>query len=88
MHIHVLKNSDLNKNLCYPKPPFLTDSQLLLSPNVKHILSSSLFNLVINISNIALRSTSITPASITCKLCNNSYESVGFGFYICQWVND
>ena len=34
-----------------------------------------------NILNITLRSTSITPAIITWRHYNNSYESVGFGFY-------
>ena len=81
-HIHLLKKPGaLNKFLCDPDHPLLTDTQLLLSPNVNHILSSSSFCLVSNISNIALRSTSLTPAIITCRHYNNSYESVGFGFY-------
>ena len=81
-HIHLLqKPGDLNKFLCDPDHPLLTDTQLLLSPNVKHILSSSSFCLVSNISNITLRSTSITPAIITCRHYNNSYKSIGFGFY-------
>ena len=81
-HIHLLKKpGDLNKYLCDPDHPLLTDTQLLLSPNVNHTLSSSSFCLVSNISNITLRSTSITPAIITCRHYNNSYESVGFGFY-------
>ena len=81
-HIHSLrKPGDLNKYLCDPDHPLVTDTQLLLSPNVKHILSSASFCLVSNISNITLRSTSITPAIITCSHYNNSYESVGFGFY-------
>ena len=81
-HIHLLKKpGDLNKYLCDPDHPLLPDTQLLISPNVKHILSSNSFCLVSNISNITLRSTSITPANITCRHYNNSYESVGFGFY-------
>ena len=81
-HIHLVqKPGDLNKYLCDPDHPLLTDTQLLLSPNVNHILSSNSFCLVSNISNITLRSTSITPANITCRHYNNSYESVGFGFY-------
>ena len=81
-HSHLLKKpGDLNKYLCDPDRPLLTDTQLLLSPNVNHILSSSSFCLVSNISNMTLRSTSITPAVITCRQYNNSYESVGFGFY-------
>ena len=80
--IHLLKTSgDLNKYLCDSNHPLLPDTQLLLSPNVNHILSSNSFCLVSNISNITLRSTSITPAIITCRHYNNSYESVGFGFY-------
>ena len=81
-HIHLLKKpGDLNKYLCDQDHPLLTDTQLLLSPNVNHILSSTSFCLVSKISNITLRSTSITPAIITCRHYNNSYESVGFGFY-------
>ena len=81
-HIHLLKKpGGLNKYLCDPDYPLLTDTQLLLSPNVNHILSADSFCLVSNISNITLRSTSITPANITCRHYNNSYESVGFGFY-------
>ena len=80
--IHLLKElGDLDKYLCDPDHPLLTDTQLLLSPKVNHILSSSSFCLVSNISNITLRSASITPAIITCRHYNNSYESVGFGFY-------
>ena len=80
-HIHSLnKSDDLNKYLCNPNH-LSSDTQLLLSPNVNHILSSNSFCLVSNISNIILRSTSITPAIITCKYYNNSYESIGFGFY-------
>ena len=76
----VNKSGDLNKYLCNPDH-LSSDTQLLLSPNVNHILSSNSFCLVSNISNITLRSTSITPAIITCRHYNNSYESVGFGFY-------
>ena len=80
-HIHsVNKSGDLNKYICNPDH-LSSDTQLLLSPNVNHILSSNSFCLVSNISNITLRSTSITPAIITCRHYNNSYESVGFGFY-------
>ena len=61
------KPEDLNKHLCDPDHPLLKDTQLLLSPNVNHILSSNYFCLVSNISNITLRSTSITPAIITCR---------------------
>ena len=79
---HLLKKpGDLNKYLCTSDHHLQTDTQLLLSPNVNHILSSNSFCLVSNISNITLRSTSITPAIITCRHYNNSYESVGFGFY-------
>ena len=81
-YIHSLhKPGDLNKFLCDPDHPLLPDTQLFLSPNITHILSSSFFCLVSNISNITLHSTSITPANITCRHYNNSYESVGFGFY-------
>ena len=81
-HIHLLKKpGDLSKYLCDPDHPLLTDTQLLLSSNVSHILFSSSFCLVSNISNIILCSTSKTPAIITCRHYNNSYESVGFGFY-------
>ena len=81
-YIHLLKKpDDLNKYLCEPDHPLLQDNQLILSTNVDHILSSSSFCLVSNISNITLRSSSITPAIITCRHYNNSYESVGFGFY-------
>ena len=81
-HINLLnKPGDLNKYLCDPDHHLLPDTQLLLSPNVNYILFSNSFCLVSNISNITLRSTSITPAIITCRHYNNSYESVGFGFY-------
>ena len=80
-HIHsVNKSGDLNKYICNPDH-LSSDTQLLLSPNVNHILSSNSFCLVSNILNITLRSTSITPGNITCRHYNNSYESVGFGFY-------
>ena len=80
--VHLLKKpDDLYKYLCDQEHPLLPDTQLFLSPNVNHILSSNSFCLVSNISNITLRSTSITPAIITCRHYNNNYESVGFGFY-------
>ena len=56
-------------------------SQLLLKSDVHHILSSSSFCLVSNTLNITILSTSETPATITCSHHNNSYVSVGFGFY-------
>ena len=81
-HVHLLKKpGELCKYLCDQEHPLLPDTQLFLSPNVNHILSSNCFCLVSNISNITLRSTSITPAIITCRHYNNNYESVGFGFY-------
>ena len=81
-YIHSLKKpGDLNKYLCDPDHPLQPNTQLLLSPHVKYVLSSSSFCLVSNISNITLCSTSITPAIITCRHYNNSFESVGFGFY-------
>ena len=81
-HIHLLQEpGDLNKYLCDPDHPLLPNTQLLLSPNVNHILSADSFCLVSNISNITLCSTSMTLATITCRHYNNSYESVGFGFY-------
>ena len=77
-----LTESDaLNSYLCDPDCSLLPDTQLLLSSDVHHILSSSSFCLVTNISNITLRSTSKTPATMTCNHHNNSYVSVGFGFY-------
>ena len=75
------KSESLNNYLCgqdYSLPP---DTQLLLSTDVQHILASSFFCLVSNTSNITIRSTSETPATITCSHHNNSYVSVGFGFY-------
>ena len=81
-HVHLLKKpGELCKYLCDQEYPLLPDTQLFLSPNINHILFSNCFCLVSNISNITLRSTSITPAIITCRHYNNNYESVGFGFY-------
>ena len=83
LHIKSLPYSstgDLKKYLSDPNHPLLWDTQLLLSPNVDHILSSNSF-FVSNISNIILSSTPIIPTVITCRHYNNSYESVGFGFY-------
>ena len=71
----------LNSYLCDQDYSLLPDTQLLLSTDVQHILSSSSFCLVSNTSNITIRSTSETPATITCSHHNNSYVSVGFGFY-------
>ena len=78
----LLTESDsLNNYLCSPDCSLLRDTQLLLSTDVQHILSSTSFCLVSNTSNITIRSTSETPATITCCHHNNSYVSVGFGFY-------
>ena len=71
----------LNNYLCDPNQSLLPDAQLLLSSDVHHILASSSFCLVSNTSNITIRSTSETPATITWSHYNNSYVSVGFGFY-------
>ena len=71
----------LNSYFCDPDFSLLPDTQLLLSTDVYHILSSSFFCLVTNTSNITICSTSETPATITCSHHNNSYVSVGFGFY-------
>ena len=79
---HFLTESDvLSSYLCDPECSLSPDTQLLLSTDVKHILSSTSFCLVSNTSNITIRSTSETPAIITCSHHNNSYVSVGFGFY-------
>ena len=79
-HIHSLKEpGDLNKYLCDQDHPLLPNTQLLLSSDVKHILSSKFFCLVSNTSNITLSSTSESPANITCRQQNTG--SVGFGFY-------
>ena len=73
------KSDDLNKFLCGVEPYLLPNTQLLLSSDVKHILSSKSFCLVSNTSNITLSSTSESPANITCRQQNTG--SVGFGFY-------
>ena len=77
--------SDLNNSLCGSNDSSVlpAGTQLLLSTDVHHILSSSSFCLVSNTSNITLRSlSSIIPATITCESHqNNSFASVGFGFY-------
>ena len=79
-HIHLLKEpGDLNKYLCDQDHPLLPNTQLLLSSDVKHILSSKSFCLVSNTSNITLSSTSKSPANITCRQQNTGF--VGFGFY-------
>ena len=79
-HIHLLKEpGDLNKYLCDQDHPLPPNTQLLLSSDVKHILSSKSFCLVSNTSNITLSSTSESPANITCRQQNTG--SVGFGFY-------
>ena len=79
-HTHFLnKSDDLNKFLCGADPSLLPNTQLLLSSNVDHILSSKSFCLVSNTSNITLSSTSEYPANITCRQQNT--VSVGFGFY-------
>ena len=77
--------SDLNNSLCGSNDGSVlpAGTQLLLSTDVHHVLSSTSFCLVSNTSNITLRSvSSIIPATITCKSHqNNSFASVGFGFY-------
>ena len=77
--------SDLNNSLCGSNDGSVlpAGAQLLLSTDVHHILSSTSFCLVSNTSNITLRSvSSIIPATITCESYqNNSFASVGFGFY-------
>ena len=77
--------SDLNNSLCGSNDHSLlpAGTQLHLSTDVHHILSSTSFCLVSNTSNITLRSVStIIPAIITCKPNqNSSFASVGFGFY-------
>ena len=79
--ISLTEPDDLNNYLCDPDHSLLPDTQLLLSSNIQHILSSSSFCLVSNTSNITIRSTSEAMATITCSHHNNSYVSVGFGFY-------
>ena len=71
---------DLENHLCGPLGhSLLPGTQLHLSPDVKHILSSSSFCLVSNTLNITLSSVSNVSAIITCKQQNDI--SVGFGFY-------
>ena len=79
-YARLLNNSDaLNNLLCNPNISLPEDTQLLLSSDIEHILSSSHFCLVSNTSNITLTSTSETPAIVTCTHQNN--VAVGFGFY-------
>ena len=79
------ESNDLNNSLCDSNEGSVlpAGTQLLLSTDVHHVLSSTSFCLVSNTSNIILRSvSSIIPATITCKPNqNNSFASVGFGFY-------
>ena len=75
------ESESLNNYLCGQDYALLPDTQLLLFTDVHHFLSSSSFCLVSNTSNITICSTSKTPATITCSHHNNSYVSVGFGFY-------
>ena len=79
------ESTGLNNSLCDSNEGSVlpAGTQLLLSTDVHHILSSTSFCLVSNTSNIILRSvSSIIPATITCKPNqNNSFASVGFGFY-------
>ena len=71
---------DLENHLCGPPGHFLQPgTQLQLSPDVNHILSSSSFCLVSNTFNITLSSALNVSAIITCKQINDI--SVGFGFY-------
>ena len=74
------KPDDLNKYLC-ESTHLLPDTKIILSSDVKHILSSNSFCLVSNTSNITLSSISETPATITCRQQSNSYPLNGFGFY-------
>ena len=83
---HITKLSDLNKYICDPDNPLLTYSQLFLSLNMKHIISSNSFYLMSNILTITLHSSSIASASIICRHYNNSYESVGLDFYNLSWL--
>ena len=85
-YLLLTESSDLNNSLCGSNDGSVlpAGTQLLLSTDVHHILSSTSFCLVSNTSNITLRSvSSIIPATITCKpnQNNNSFASVGFGFY-------
>ena len=71
---------DLDNHLCGPPGHSLPPgTQLHLSPDVNHTLSSSIFCLVSNTFNITLSSASNITANITCKQQNDI--SVGFGFY-------
>ena len=71
---------DLENHLCGPLGhSLLPGTQLHLSPDVKHILSSSSFCLVSNTFNVTISSVSNVSAIITCKQQNDI--SVGFGFY-------
>ena len=71
---------DLENLLCGPPSHYLLPgTQLHLSPDVNHTLSSSSFCLVSNTFNITLCSASNVSAIITCKQQNDI--SVGFGFY-------
>ena len=71
---------DLENHLCGPPGHSLPPgTQLQLSPDVNHNLSSSTFCLVSNTFNITLSSASNVTAIITCKQQND--VSVGFGFY-------
>ena len=85
-YLLITEPSDLNNSLCGSNSSLLripAGTQLLLSTDVYHILSSTSFCLVSNTSNITLSSvSSIIPATITCKPNqNNTFASVGFGFY-------
>ena len=77
----LLTESDaLNYTLCSPQDHYLLPgTQLQLSPDVNHTLSSNSFCLVSNTFNITLTSASNVTAIITCKQQNDI--SVGFGFY-------
>ena len=74
------QHDDLEKHLCGPPGHSLPlGTQLQLSPDVNHTLSSSSFCLVSNTFNITLSSASHVSAIITCKQEND--VSVGFGFH-------
>ena len=79
--IFLLTESDaLNYHLCSPQGHYLLPgTQLQLSPDINHTLSSNSFCLVSNTFNITLSSASNVSAIITCKQQNDI--SVGFGFY-------
>ena len=73
-------SKDLENLLCGPPGhSLLPGTELQLSPDINHILSSSSFCLVSNTFNITLSSVSNVSAIITCKQQNDI--SVGFGFY-------